>query len=44
MDVRLVSDEAIEQHPVGELEQLLARDDGLVWVDIPDATKRPPRC
>jgi magnesium transporter len=35
VDVRLVSDEAIEQHPVGELEQLLARDDGLVWVDIP---------
>ena len=35
MDVRLVSDEAIEQHPVGELERLLARDDGLVWVDIP---------
>src|SRR5215218_147246 len=35
MDVRFVSDEGIEQHPVGELEQLLARDDGLVWVDIP---------
>ena len=35
MDVHFVSDEAIEQHPVGELEQLLARDDGLVWVDIP---------
>jgi len=35
MDVHFVSDEAIVQHPVGELEQLLARDDGLVWVDIP---------
>src|SRR4029450_11065443 len=35
MDVVFVADEAIEQHPVGELEQLLARDDGLVWVDIP---------
>ncbi len=35
MDVHFVSDEAIEQHRVGELEQLLARDDGLVWVDIP---------
>jgi hypothetical protein len=35
MDVHFVSDEAIEQHPVGELEQLLARDNGLVWVDIP---------
>jgi magnesium transporter len=35
MEVRFVSDEGIQQHPVGELEQLLARDDGLVWVDIP---------
>jgi magnesium transporter len=35
MDVRFVTDEGIEQHPVGELERLLARDDGLVWVDIP---------
>jgi magnesium transporter len=35
MDVHFVSDEGIQQHRVGELEQLLARDDGLVWVDIP---------
>jgi magnesium transporter len=35
MDVRFVSDDGIQQHPVGQLEQLLARDDGLVWVDIP---------
>jgi Mg2+ and Co2+ transporter CorA len=35
MDVRLVSDEGIQQHPVGELERLLARDHGFVWVDIP---------
>jgi Mg2+ and Co2+ transporter CorA len=35
MDVRFVSDEGIQQHPVGELERLLAREDGLVWVDIP---------
>src|SRR5919107_3250844 len=35
MDVHLVSDEAIEQHPVEDLTALLARDDGLVWVDIP---------
>ena len=35
IDVHFVSDEGVEQHPVGELEQLLARDDGLVWVDIP---------
>ena len=35
MDVRFVSDDGIQQHRVGELERLLARDDGLVWVDIP---------
>ncbi|HTE67861.1 MAG TPA: magnesium transporter CorA family protein, partial [Actinomycetes bacterium] len=35
MDVRFMSDEGIEQHPVEELAALLARDDGLVWVDIP---------
>ena len=35
MDVRFVSDDGIQQHPVGELERLLARDDGFVWVDIP---------
>ena len=35
MDVHFVSDDGTQQHPVGELEQLLARDDGLVWVDIP---------
>jgi magnesium transporter len=35
MDVRFVSDEGIQQHPVGELEQLLARDHGFVWVDVP---------
>jgi magnesium transporter len=35
MDVRFVSDDGIQQHPVGELERLLARDDGLIWVDIP---------
>jgi magnesium transporter len=30
-----VSDEGIQQHPVGELEQLLARDHGFAWIDIP---------
>ena len=35
MDVHFVSDAGIEQHPVGELEQLLARDHGFVWVDMP---------
>jgi Mg2+ and Co2+ transporter CorA len=35
MDVHFVSDEGIQQHPVGALKRLLARDEGLVWVDIP---------
>jgi magnesium transporter len=35
MEVRFVSDDGIQQHPVGELERLLARDHGFVWVDIP---------
>jgi magnesium transporter len=30
-----VSDEGIQQHPIGELEQLLDRDHGFVWIDIP---------
>jgi magnesium transporter len=34
MDVRFVSDEGIQQHPVEDLASLLAREDGLVWVDI----------
>ena len=34
MEVRFVSDDGIQQHPVGELERLLARDHGFVWVDI----------
>jgi hypothetical protein len=35
MDVRLVSDEGVEQRPVEEFQALLQREDGLVWVDIP---------
>jgi magnesium transporter len=35
MDVRLVSDAGVEQRRVEELEALLGREDGLVWVDIP---------
>jgi Mg2+ and Co2+ transporter CorA len=35
MDVHFLSDDGIGQHPVEELAGLLARDDGLVWVDIP---------
>jgi magnesium transporter len=39
MDVRFVSDEGIQQHPIEALGALLARDDGLVWVDIPVCDK-----
>lgn len=35
MDVRFISDGTVERHEVGELRDLLARDDGMVWVDVP---------
>src|SRR5438874_639105 len=35
MDVRVVSGEGVQQRAVGDLEALLARDDGVVWVDVP---------
>jgi magnesium transporter len=34
MDVRLLTEAGIEHHPVDDLKALLARDDGVVWVDI----------
>jgi Mg2+ and Co2+ transporter CorA len=34
MDVHFVGDGTIMHHPVGDLQDLLDRDDGLVWVDI----------
>src|SRR5215218_8350088 len=36
IDVRVVIGDGVEQHPVEDLTALLARDDGLVWVDIPE--------
>jgi Mg2+ and Co2+ transporter CorA len=40
MEVRLVTGGSVTRHAVDELETLLAKDDALVWVDIPacDAT------
>ena len=35
IDVRVVTGDGVEQHPVEELARLLARHDRLVWVDIP---------
>jgi magnesium transporter len=43
MDVRLVSDEGVEHRPVEELEALLERKDGLVWVDIPECDEQATR-
>jgi magnesium transporter len=43
IDVRFISEEGIQQHSVEELEQLLARDDGLVWVDIPNCDEQAAR-
>ena len=43
VDVRLVSDDGVEEHPVRELGGLLARDDGLVWVDIPNCDEEAAR-
>jgi magnesium transporter len=34
-DVRFISGGAVEEHPVEQLQALLERDDGVVWVDIP---------
>ena len=35
MDVRLVTEQGIEDRPAEELAALLRRDTGIVWVDIP---------
>ena len=35
LDVRLVSEAGVERRAAAELEELLRRGDGLVWVDIP---------
>jgi Mg2+ and Co2+ transporter CorA len=35
MDVRLVTDEGVQERPAGELAALLVLEDALVWVDIP---------
>jgi Mg2+ and Co2+ transporter CorA len=36
MDVRLISPSGVEVHDPTELPDLLARADGLIWVDIPE--------
>ena len=43
VDVRFVSEEGIQEHSVDELGALLARDDGLVWVDMPFCDEQAAR-
>ncbi len=43
MEVRLISAAGVEQHPVEELETLLGREEGLVWVDIPTCDEEATR-
>jgi magnesium transporter len=35
VDVWLLTATGVEAHPVQELDKLLAREDGIIWVDIP---------
>jgi hypothetical protein len=43
MSVRFVGQNGLEQHTSDEIEDLLARDDGFVWLDLPrwDEVARP---
>jgi magnesium transporter len=43
MDIRLLTDDKIEPYPLEELPALLARDDGVVWVDIPHCDEAATR-
>jgi magnesium transporter len=36
MEIRLIGDGVVDDHPVEDLAELLRRDDGLLWVDIPE--------
>ncbi|WP_254550693.1 magnesium transporter CorA family protein [Catellatospora tritici] len=35
IDVRLITEDGVEQHSVADLPALLRRPDGIVWVDVP---------
>jgi len=43
MEIRLIADDGVHECPVDELPNLLARDDGLVWVDIPSCDEDAQR-
>ena len=36
MEIRLITAERVGRHEVAELPDLLARSDGVLWVDIPE--------
>jgi magnesium transporter len=36
MDIRLVTPDGVHRHKVDDLPDLLAHDDGVVWVDVPE--------
>ena len=43
MDVHFIGGARVEQHPVADLQTLLDRSDGLVWVDIPSCDQEASR-
>jgi Mg2+ and Co2+ transporter CorA len=43
MDVRLITDEGVQERAADDLVALLLREDGLVWVDIPDCDAEAER-
>jgi Mg2+ and Co2+ transporter CorA len=36
MEIRLVTADEVSRHKVGDLPDLLARDEGVLWVDVPE--------
>lgn len=43
MNVYWISPAGVEQHQVDDLKSLLAREDGFVWVDLPECDERASR-
>jgi magnesium transporter len=43
MQVRWISDGGVAEHGIAELESLLGRDDGFVWLDIPSCDEDTAR-
>ena len=40
MDVRLVTKDGVARHEVADLPELLRREDGIVWVDVPECDEQ----